>query len=87
MPYATHSDAHAFTLLERPRRKPQDLSRLNRDLSRVIVLDTHKTLVTLPGQRDNVLQIKRFRGDADDSQLFQIMAFLERTHAVAVGDP
>jgi import inner membrane translocase subunit TIM50 len=59
----------------------KDLSRLNRDLSRVIVLDTHKTLVTLPGQKDNVLQIKRFRGDADDSQLFQIMAFLERTHA------
>ncbi len=56
----------------------KDLTRLNRDPSRVVVLDTKKTLVTLPGQTDNVLRIKKFDGDANDTQLFELMAFLER---------
>ncbi len=56
----------------------KDLALLNRDLSRVVVLDTKKTLVTLPGQSDNVLRVKKFDGDANDTQLFELVAFLER---------
>lgn len=53
----------------------QDLSRLNRDLSRVLVLDTSSTKAS--GHLDNLLPISKFEGEVDDDQLFQLLPFIE----------
>jgi hypothetical protein len=53
----------------------QDLSRLNRDLSRVLVLDNNNTKAS--SHVDNLLPIAKFEGNQDDDQLFRLLPFIE----------
>lgn len=52
----------------------KDLSRLNRDLKRVIVVDWHPESVRF--DRSNALIIPRWRGNDDDTTLIDLAALL-----------
>ena len=55
----------------------QDLSRLNRDLSRVLVLGTGNSKFA-DQQADNVIRVTPFKGDSHDDSLFQLLPFIEQ---------
>ena len=60
----------------------QDLERLNRDLSRVVVLDRDRLHVVAP-HSDNVVVVGKFDGDFEkDAALFKHIPFLESTFAI-----
>lgn len=52
----------------------KDLSRLNRDLSRVIVLESDASRVY---QTENVIQLAPWKGDMSDKELLAFLPFLE----------
>lgn len=52
----------------------KDLEKLNRDLSKVIVVDWNGDCTN--GHRDNVLRIPRWKGNDDDLTLSQLTLFL-----------
>ena len=52
----------------------KDLSRLNRDLSKVLVLETDPSRVN---QQDNVIQLSPWKGDLNDKELLAYLPFLE----------
>ena len=54
----------------------KDISRLNRDLSRVIVMDTDPSVIP-PEQRDNCVFLKPWEGDFNDTELPAYLLFLE----------
>lgn len=53
----------------------KDLSYLNRDLSKVIVLDTDPEHVSL--QPENAVVLPKWKGDASDRGLVAMIPFLE----------
>eukprot|EP00842_Homolaphlyctis_polyrhiza_P005801 jgi/Hompol1/6221/HPOL_004890-RA len=53
----------------------KDLSRLNRDLSKVILIDIEPNSYRL--QPENALKINRWHGEADDDELIRMEKFLE----------
>jgi import inner membrane translocase subunit TIM50 len=52
----------------------KDLSRLNRDLSKVLVLETDPSRVSQP---ENVIQLAPWKGDLSDRELLAYLPFLE----------
>lgn len=58
----------------------KDLSFLNRDLSKVIVVDTNQE--SLSSHPENGLLIKKWTGEADDKVLYDYTAFLQGTNHV-----
>lgn len=54
----------------------KDISRLNRDLSKVIVFDTDVDLY-LPEHRSNLIILKPWQGDFNDTELASYILFLE----------
>jgi import inner membrane translocase subunit TIM50 len=55
----------------------QDLSHINRDLSKVIILDTNPDSVSL--QPENAIVLPKWKGDIDDKGLIALLPFLECT--------
>lgn len=53
----------------------KDLSYLNRDLSKVIILDTHPDHVSL--QPENAIIVPKWEGDSRDKGLIAMIPFLE----------
>ena len=53
----------------------QDLSYLNRDLNKVIMLDCKAKAVNL--QRNNAFVLKEWDGDENDTTLFDLASFLQ----------
>eukprot|EP00274_Cyanoptyche_gloeocystis_P002046 CAMPEP_0196658126 /NCGR_PEP_ID=MMETSP1086-20130531/27433_1 /TAXON_ID=77921 /ORGANISM="Cyanoptyche gloeocystis , Strain SAG4.97" /LENGTH=319 /DNA_ID=CAMNT_0041991553 /DNA_START=355 /DNA_END=1314 /DNA_ORIENTATION=+ len=62
----------------------KDLSRLNRDLSRVIIIDDNPTAFSM--QPDNAIHIKAFKGNPADMELFDLVPFLESVVKEDVAD-
>lgn len=62
----------------------KNLDRINRDLSRVIVVDWNADSVKL--QRENALIIPKWTGEDDDQQLLQLAEFLNVVSASEVND-
>jgi len=62
----------------------KDLSRLGRDLKRVIVIDSNKKFYWL--QPDNALIIKKFDGDPQDRELTKLLPILEKIQQYNVYD-
>jgi hypothetical protein len=61
----------------------QDLSHINRDLSKVIILDTNFDCVSL--QPENAIVLPKWKGDADDKGLIALLPFLECTPLSILG--
>lgn len=53
----------------------QDLSKLNRDLKRVVIIDDEADSFKL--QPDNGIEVSEFKGDSTDTELVQLIPFLE----------
>jgi hypothetical protein len=53
----------------------QDLSHLNRDLSKVIILDTNPDCVSL--QPENAIILPKWKGDVNDKGLIALLPLLE----------
>lgn len=53
----------------------QDLSKLNRDLKRVVIIDDESESFKL--QPDNGIKVSEFKGDSTDTELVQLIPFLE----------
>lgn len=62
----------------------KDLDALNRDLSKVIVIDWNRENVRLHPQ--NALILPRWSGNDDDTTLNDLTAFLKMIHATNVAD-
>lgn len=62
----------------------QDLSYLNRDLSKVIILDTNPAHVRK--QPENAIILKPWTGDAKDKDLVGLIPFLEYIHTMQYSD-
>ncbi|KAJ1918580.1 mitochondrial inner membrane protein required for protein import [Mycoemilia scoparia] len=62
----------------------KDLSRINRDLSRVIVMDVNPEMFSR--QSDNGIQVKPWRGEAGDDWLDRIIPFFEYLHMMEPKD-
>ncbi|KAF8419879.1 putative mitochondrial translocase complex component [Tirmania nivea] len=62
----------------------KDLSHLNRDLSKVIIVDTKKEAVEM--QPTNAIIIKPWKGDPKDRELFALINVLEFIAAMGVPD-
>lgn len=62
----------------------KNLERINRDLSKVVMIDWNEDSVKL--QRENALVIPRWTGDDGDQQLIQLAEFLNIVAASEVGD-
>ena len=62
------------TILKYKRSYKKDLSRLNRDLSKMLIIDNVKDNFQL--QPDNGLHIKDFYDDVNDSELIEILPYL-----------
>eukprot|EP00455_Lapot_gusevi_P043770 TRINITY_DN5370_c0_g1_i3.p1 TRINITY_DN5370_c0_g1~~TRINITY_DN5370_c0_g1_i3.p1 ORF type:complete len:328 (+),score=67.82 TRINITY_DN5370_c0_g1_i3:87-1070(+) len=75
--YRETTSYHKGTLIK-------DLSHLNRDLSRVLVLDCDESLYAL--QPDNVLLLPKFEGNTSDDALLRYLAFIEHIHREDVAD-
>lgn len=69
--YRLYRDATRYTGGEHVR----DLSQLNRDLSRVILVSPHKKAFRL--QPDNAIEIRPYKLETDDTVLLDLMPFLE----------
>ena len=66
------------SLFHRYPRSPQDLSYLNRDLSKVILLDTNPEHAAL--QPDNAIIMKPWEGKGGEEGLVELIPFLECTY-------
>ena len=53
----------------------KDLRYLNRDLKKVIVIETNPDRVKY--QKENAIFLKEFTGNKDDKALFELLPFLE----------
>ncbi|XP_015110303.1 mitochondrial import inner membrane translocase subunit TIM50-C [Diachasma alloeum] len=62
----------------------KDLDALNRDLSKVIVIDWNSNSIKL--HPENALKIPRWSGNDDDTTLYDLAAFLKTIHATNVDD-
>ncbi|KUJ24474.1 import inner membrane translocase subunit tim-50 mitochondrial precursor [Mollisia scopiformis] len=62
----------------------KDLSYLNRDLSKVIILDTKPEHVSK--QPENAIVLKPWEGDVQDKELVSLIPFLEYIHTMAFSD-
>ncbi|RKF62885.1 Mitochondrial import inner membrane translocase subunit TIM50 [Golovinomyces cichoracearum] len=62
----------------------KDISYLNRDLAKVIVIDTEKTHVSR--QPENAIILEPWRGDPNDKELVSLIPFLEYIHTMAYPD-
>ncbi|XP_051174875.1 mitochondrial import inner membrane translocase subunit TIM50-C-like [Leptopilina boulardi] len=62
----------------------KDLNSLNRDLSKVIVIDWNSDNVKY--HPENVLKIPRWSGNDDDTSLYDLAAFLKTIHVSQVDD-
>ncbi|KAK3328751.1 hypothetical protein B0H66DRAFT_983 [Apodospora peruviana] len=62
----------------------KDLSYLNRDLSKVIILDTNPQHVR--AQPENAIVLPKWTGDAKDDGLVSLVPFLEFIHTMQYGD-
>lgn len=62
----------------------QDLSYLNRDLSKVIVIDTKAQHVR--AQPENAIILPKWTGDPQDRELVGLVPFLEYIHTMQYGD-
>jgi import inner membrane translocase subunit TIM50 len=67
-----------------PANRKQDLSYLNRDLSKVILLDT--VAGHAREQPENSIILKKWEGDAKDKELVSLIPFLEYIPTMATGD-
>lgn len=73
MPYRLYRDATRLDIGTNTTIK--DLSSLNRDLSKVVMLDTDKSHAT--NQPDNALILPKWSGEPGDQGLVAIIPFLE----------
>jgi hypothetical protein len=73
MPYRLYRDATRLDITTNTTIK--DLSSLNRDLSKVVMLDTDKSHAT--NQPDNALILPKWTGEPGDQGLVAIIPFLE----------
>ncbi|KAK0631210.1 HAD-like domain-containing protein [Immersiella caudata] len=62
----------------------KDLSYLNRDLSKVIIIDTNPTHVR--AQPDNAIVLPKWTGDSNDTKLVSLIPFLEFIHTMDYAD-
>lgn len=62
----------------------QDLSYLNRDLSKVIIIDTKPEHVR--NQPENAIVLKKWTGDPKDNELVALIPFLEYIHTMQYKD-
>ncbi|CCF47236.1 NLI interacting factor-like phosphatase [Colletotrichum higginsianum] len=62
----------------------KDLSYLNRDLSKVIILDTSEKHVQ--NQPENAIVLPKWTGDSKDKELVSLIPFLEYIHTMQYGD-
>ncbi|TVY60786.1 Mitochondrial import inner membrane translocase subunit TIM50, partial [Lachnellula suecica] len=62
----------------------KDLAYLNRDLSKVIIMDTKAAHVQ--NQPENAIVLKPWEGNADDKELISFIPFLEYIHTMAYQD-
>ncbi|EON95868.1 putative mitochondrial import inner membrane translocase subunit tim-50 protein [Phaeoacremonium minimum UCRPA7] len=62
----------------------KDLSYLNRDLSKVIIIDTSAEHVR--AQPENAIILPKWTGDAKDKELVGLIPFLEYIHTMQYGD-
>ncbi|KAF3764143.1 hypothetical protein M406DRAFT_260232 [Cryphonectria parasitica EP155] len=62
----------------------KDLSYLNRDLSKVIVIDTHAEHVR--AQPENAIILPKWTGEPKDRELVGLIPFLEYIHTMQYGD-
>ena len=62
----------------------QDLSYLNRDLSKVVLIDTDSEHASL--QPDNAIILPKWKGTPGDKELVSLIPFLEYLAAVGMGD-
>ncbi len=62
----------------------QDLEYLNRDLSKVIILDTKASHVQK--QPENAIVLKPWEGNVQDKELVSLIPFLEYIHTMAYSD-
>ena len=62
----------------------QDLSYLNRDLSKVIIIDTNPQHVR--AQPENAIVLPKWTGDPNDTQLVSLVPFLEFIHTMEYSD-
>lgn len=62
----------------------KDLSYLNRDLSKVIIIDTNAKHVRV--QPENAIIVPKWTGDPNDKELVALVPFLEFIHAMQYGD-
>ncbi|KAF6843700.1 mitochondrial translocase complex component [Colletotrichum musicola] len=62
----------------------KDLSYLNRDLSKVIIIDTNEKHVQ--NQPENAIVLPKWTGDAKDKDLVSFIPFLEYIHTMQYGD-
>ncbi|PRT52868.1 Mitochondrial import inner membrane translocase subunit TIM50 [Wickerhamiella sorbophila] len=62
----------------------KDLSHLNRDLSKVVVVDVDENAVSL--QRDNALVVPPWKGNPDDQELIRLIPLLEWIGAQPIKD-
>lgn len=62
----------------------QDLSYLNRDLSKVIIIDTNPQHVR--DQPENAIVLPKWTGDPKDKELVSLIPFLEYIHTMQYGD-
>lgn len=62
----------------------KDLSYLNRDLSKVIIIDTDKNHVRK--QPENAIVLKPWKGESNDKELVGLIPFLEYIHTMQYSD-
>jgi import inner membrane translocase subunit TIM50 len=62
----------------------KDLSYLNRDLSKVIIIDTNPRHVR--DQPENAIVLPKWTGDPKDTELVSLIPFLEYIHTMQYGD-
>ncbi|KAK3392705.1 HAD-like domain-containing protein [Podospora didyma] len=62
----------------------KDLSYLNRDLSKVIIIDTNASHVR--DHPENAIILPKWKGDPKDKELVSLVPFLEFIHTMAYGD-
>ncbi|TDZ16328.1 Mitochondrial import inner membrane translocase subunit TIM50 [Colletotrichum orbiculare MAFF 240422] len=62
----------------------KDLSYLNRDLSKVIIIDTNEKHVQ--NQPENAIVLPKWTGDSQDKELVSLIPLLEYVHTMQYGD-
>lgn len=74
----------SFSFLRPGLIQTQDLSYLNRDLSKVIIIDTNEKHVQ--HQPENAIVLPKWKGDSSDKELVGLIPFLEYIHTMQYGD-